>query len=296
MRVQQLGAVLLLTSMVSAGRLSGRYALPIPLDNNGNEIARLEIRQDTSDPGVAQTADPEPTADPAPSPSESQDPPPPQTTDDDDPEPTSEPSLPPTLPPTNIPSETTPVPTPTPSADPGDDDDDDDDDEEESSSSSSRRTTTTPPTSSSTSKKAEPTTQYSASETTIIVTRTLDNGDLETGTSVQTSLIPTNTVAPINSEPDTSGGMSSKTKATVIGVTCGVGGAIVLAVGFFFFWKWHSRRKQRAAIDDGDELVGMNAMGGIGEKGSGDGGDKFKSTLESYHAAPTGRANPSANF
>lgn len=304
MLAQRLCAALLLTSMVSAGDFSGRYALPIPVDSNGNEIAQIEVRQDTaSDPGVgvAPTDGPGVSDPPAPAPTESDPPPPPpQTTDngddddddDDDDNQTSvepQPTTPP--PPSTPPPQTSASPTPQPSSSV----DDDDDDEE---TSTTLKTSTTPKPSSSTSK-AQPTTEYSASETTIVVTRTLDNGQLSTGTSVQTSMIPTNTVEPISSEPDTSGGMSSKTKATVIGVVCGVGGAILLAVGFFFFWKWHSRRKQRAAIDDGDELVGMNAMGGIGEKGHGaagaDGQDKFKSTLESYHA-PSGRANPSANF
>lgn len=99
--------------------------------------------------------------------------------------------------------------------------------------------------------------------------------------------------------------MSKQTKTTVIGVVCGVGGAILLAAVFFLWWKWSSRRKQRAAIDDGDELVGMNAFQpsgmGASEKagaagGQGQGG-LFKDNLESYHAPVNQRpANAGTNF
>ena len=100
--------------------------------------------------------------------------------------------------------------------------------------------------------------------------------------------------------------MSKQTKTTVIGVVCGVGGAILLAAVFFLWWKWSSRRKQRAAIDDGDELVGMNAfqpsgMGSTSEKhggmGGGGQGGLFKDNLESYHAPVNQRpANAGTNF
>ena len=135
--------------------------------------------------------------------------------------------------------------------------------------------------------------------TTVVVVTV--NGEAKSSTQVSKTAIPTATQAPvnINSDPDTSGGMSQQTKNTVIGVVCGVGGAILLAVLGFGWFKWNSRRKQRAMADDGDELVGMNAMGGVGNNEkfgatSPGSSDPFKSNLESYHQP--GRANPGTNF
>ena len=127
-----------------------------------------------------------------------------------------------------------------------------------------------------------------------------------TATRTEKTLVPTATAEPIDSAPKTETGMSKQTKTTVIGVVCGVGGAILLAAVFFLWWKWSSRRKQRAALDDGDELVGMNAfqpsgMGSTSEKhggmaGGGQGG-LFKDNLESYHAPASQRpANAGTNF
>lgn len=311
-------ALLLLTSMASAGDFHGRHAIA---GAHLGARAGLSVRQEDNNPesgspnGTAQTSQapdneddkPQTSAPPAPS---SSDTPPPATSDE--PKPSADPTTPPpqssaqaepTTAPTS-PAETTKpqetsAPPPQTSEEPA-----------EQSTITRKETsqaaiiTAAPkdPKDSPTSVKAQPTTLFGTVDyTTVVVTRNPEGQDV-TSTKVQKTLRPTATAAPIDSSPKTESGMSPQTKTTVIGVVCGVGGAILLAGVFFLWWKWSSRRKQRAAIDDGDELVGMNAFqpSGMGEKtgaaGGGQGG-LFKDNLESYHAPVNQRpANAGTNF
>ena len=307
-------ALLLLTSMASAGDFHGRHAMA------GQMLAshaRLAIRQedDTPDSGAgtvqAQTSAPPADTSAPPAPPTTSASPPPQTSDEPSPEPTTPPApetsdKPPADPTTPPPTTALTAEPSKPTAGPPKETS-----EEEQKTSTKQETSkaplpTTPPVDKSSSIKAQPTTLFGTQEyTTIVITRN-PQGQEETATRTEKTLVPTATAEPIDSAPKTETGMSKQTKTTVIGVVCGVGGAIILAAAFFLWWKWSSRRKQRAAIDDGDELVGMNAfqpsgMGSTSEKhgamaGGGQGG-LFKDNLESYHAPASQRpANAGTNF
>ncbi|KAK1731458.1 uncharacterized protein BDZ83DRAFT_160232 [Colletotrichum acutatum] len=87
---------------------------------------------------------------------------------------------------------------------------------------------------------------------------------------------------------DSSSGMSSETRKTVIGVVVGVGGAIVLGALGFVAWRIWGKKKQ---AEENDGLMEYNNQYGnepkneIGSaQGSGSGRTPFQSTLESYHA------------
>lgn len=300
-------ALLLLTSMTSAGDFHGRHALAgnylgarhgliARQEDDNPESGAPEINQtsaapalETSTPAQPTTSADLPTTSDEPTPDPTTAPPQPSTAQD----PTTAPTTPPASTPTKEPSKTAPETA----------------DEPQEQSTVTRKATSQAPIQTEppkvTSKPAEPTTLFGTQEyTTIIITKGADGVD-QTSTKVQQTLVPTATAAPIDQTPKTESGMSKQTKTTVIGVVCGVGGAILLAAVFFLWWKWSSRRKQRAAIDDGDELVGMNAfqpsgMGSHSEKshtaGGGQGG-LFKDNLESYHAPVNQRpANAGTNF
>jgi hypothetical protein len=86
--------------------------------------------------------------------------------------------------------------------------------------------------------------------------------------------------------------MTQQTKTTVIGVVCGVGGAIFLALVFLVFWKfWGRRRAARKEAQEDDGLM----MTSPGEKDGSSAANPFQSTLESYHA-PQRPVNASSNF
>ncbi|EXF85019.1 hypothetical protein CFIO01_06533 [Colletotrichum fioriniae PJ7] len=98
---------------------------------------------------------------------------------------------------------------------------------------------------------------------------------------------------------DSSSGMSSETRKTVIGVVVGVGGAIVLGALGFVAWRIWGKKKQ---AEENDGLMEYNNQYGnepkneIGSaQGSGSGRTPFQSTLESYHA-PNQQVNASSNF
>lgn len=95
------------------------------------------------------------------------------------------------------------------------------------------------------------------------------------------------------------GGLSEKDKSTIIGVTVGVGGAIVLAASGILFWRLRNKRRNQ---DENEELISYGpGFGGPGtaEKSEASGPTSsarspFQSTLETYHA-PT-QTNAASNF
>jgi len=92
--------------------------------------------------------------------------------------------------------------------------------------------------------------------------------------------------------------MAAETKNIIIGVTVGIGGAIILGVGALMYWRL--RNKQRNSEESEDLVSYGNGFGGPGtaEKpetaGSASGRSPFQSTLESYHAPS--QANTASNF
>lgn len=85
----------------------------------------------------------------------------------------------------------------------------------------------------------------------------------------------------------------------IIGVTVGVGGAIILAAGGILYWRLRNKRRSQ---EENEELISYGAgFGGPGtaEKSEASGPSAsarspFQSTLENYHA-PT-QTNAASNF
>ncbi|EFQ26757.1 hypothetical protein CGRA01v4_08975 [Colletotrichum graminicola] len=98
------------------------------------------------------------------------------------------------------------------------------------------------------------------------------------------------------SSGDSSSGMSTQTRNTVIGVVVGVGGAIVLGALGFVAWRIWGKKKH---AEENDGLMEYNNQYGNepkAEVGSAQGAGRtpFQSTLESYHAP--NQVNASSNF
>ncbi|KAK1596872.1 uncharacterized protein LY79DRAFT_577029 [Colletotrichum navitas] len=98
------------------------------------------------------------------------------------------------------------------------------------------------------------------------------------------------------STADSSSGMSTQTRNTVIGVVVGVGGAIVLGALGFVAWRIWGKKKH---AEENDGLMEYNNQYGNepkAEVGSAQGAGRtpFQSTLESYHAP--NQVNASSNF
>jgi len=90
--------------------------------------------------------------------------------------------------------------------------------------------------------------------------------------------------------------LTPKTKTTIIGVVCGVGGAIILVGLGIVAWRIWGRKKSE---DEDDGLMGFRG-GSSGQEKSGSvsatgPANPFQSTLENYHN-PTKQVNASSNF
>ncbi|KAI5860695.1 hypothetical protein GGS23DRAFT_579887 [Durotheca rogersii] len=235
--------------------------------------------------------------------SSSPDTPTPSTDDSDTPAPTSDnppesTSTPPPNPPTTTSSSSQTTPTRT----------------TQSPTSDNGPSTTPPPTSSPSSPDSQPssttsggdnetsetvtTPQPQPSTSTFVTVITTTNSIGETiVTSSSSTIVSTPTVAPAESTQPP--GMPDSIRNTIIGVTVGVGGAIVLGVAGVLFWRLRSKRRNQ---EENEELVSYgDGFGGPGtaEKttdasGSTAGRTPFQSTLESYHA-PTS-TNAASNF
>jgi hypothetical protein len=105
---------------------------------------------------------------------------------------------------------------------------------------------------------------------------------------------PTQT-AVLNQENDKSGGgMSSKTRGTVIGVVVGIGGAALLGGLAIVAWRIWGRKK---SADEGDDFeYGKSEVGtaNSGNSSAGGSSNPFQSTLENYHNPA--KVNASSNF
>lgn len=294
----------LLLAVVALLCVAHAYAVDASPDHRA-----LMQRQDDAETSGATVADPEPTADPVPSttaepteqtteeptadPTTSEPPveetttaaeqtsaPPPAetTTSQSDPEPTTEAA------------QTTSAPAP---------------EQTESTTSAaddSEPSTTSPAETSSSSKNTDKqsTTTHSISVATSVAVVTKTNGDGEKETMTTTSR--TTHTASLNDDDssDGDGGLSPKTRNTVIGVVVGVGGAIVIGALAIVAWRIWGRKKNTEESDTlmtdyspaGQEKVAPDSSAGgstVGAQRS-----PFQTTLENYHQpAPV---NASSNF
>lgn len=94
-------------------------------------------------------------------------------------------------------------------------------------------------------------------------------------------------------------GITSMTRSIIIGVTVGIGGAIILAAAGVLYWRLRNKRRSQ---EENEELISYGAgFGGPGtaektEASAPSAGARspFQSTLETYHA-PT-QTNAASNF
>jgi hypothetical protein len=172
-----------------------------------------------------------------------------------------------------------------------------------SSSSAAKTTSSSSSTTSSTSVTSAPTTSSTPEPTTsqsvVIITNVLTvSGSLTTSYSSSTSSITSKSTNPasLGENQTTSSGLTPKTKTTIIGVVCGVGGAIILVGLGIVAWRIWGRKKNE---DEDDGLMGFRG-GSSGHEKSGSvsatgPANPFQSTLENYHN-PTKQVNASSNF
>lgn len=132
---------------------------------------------------------------------------------------------------------------------------------------------------------------------TAVVTQTDENGQ-QTTFSTQTTRTSTG-AALVTSDADSNNpGMSKDNQKIIIGVTVGVGGAIILGAAALLYWRL--RNKKRSGEENEDLVSYGTGFPGPGtaeksEPASSPGGrSPFQSTLESYHA-PTS-TNAASNF
>jgi len=160
-----------------------------------------------------------------------------------------------------------------------------------SDTTSSTSVTSAPPTSS--------TPDTTTSQSVVVITNTLTVGSSLTtsySSSTLSSTSKSTNPASLGENQTTSSGLTPKTKTTIIGVVCGVGGAIILVGLGIVAWRIWGRKKNE---DEDDGLMGFRG-GSSGHEKSGSvsatgPANPFQSTLENYHN-PTKQVNASSNF
>ncbi|KAF2970678.1 hypothetical protein GQX73_g2906 [Xylaria multiplex] len=134
--------------------------------------------------------------------------------------------------------------------------------------------------------------------TTYIYTSTDSSGQTHVGTS-ESLVVSTPAFSGDGSNNNGNSGVTPSQRNIIIGVTVGVGGAIILAAGGILFWRLRNKRRSQ---EESEELISYGAgFGGPGtaEKTEASGPSAgarspFQSTLETYHA-PT-QTNAASNF
>jgi hypothetical protein len=127
---------------------------------------------------------------------------------------------------------------------------------------------------------------------------TVSGGSLTTSYSSSTasSTAKSTNTASLGQDQTTSSGLTPKAKTTIIGVVCGVGGAIILVGLGIVAWRIWGRKKSE---DEDDGLMGFRGGSSGHEKSGSMSGtgptNPFQSTLENYHN-PTKQVNASSNF
>ncbi|KAI0874040.1 hypothetical protein GGS24DRAFT_460842 [Hypoxylon argillaceum] len=160
-----------------------------------------------------------------------------------------------------------------------------------SSGDDSNPETTDDTTSSST---AKPVTQTK----TVLYTSTDNSGQTHIGSS-ESVIVSTPGLSGSGGSSSGNSGITPQVRSTIIGVTVGVGGAIILAAGGILYWRLRNKKRSQ---EENEELISYGAgFGGPGtaEKSEASGPaasarSPFQSTLETYHA-PT-QTNAASNF
>ncbi|KAI1825796.1 hypothetical protein F4861DRAFT_499860 [Xylaria intraflava] len=166
-----------------------------------------------------------------------------------------------------------------------------------------QKPTSTPPPSTS-SDSSSPATSDSSPTTTakpITLTQTVlrTSTNSQGATTVESSesvVVSTPGLSGNSGSKSSSGGITPTTRNTIIGVTVGVGGAIVIAAAGLLYWRLRSKRRTQ---EENEELITYGAgFGGPGTaektEPSGPVRSPFQSTLETYHAPS--QTNAASNF
>ncbi|KAJ8121936.1 hypothetical protein ONZ43_g1738 [Nemania bipapillata] len=133
---------------------------------------------------------------------------------------------------------------------------------------------------------------------TVFYTSTDNSGQTHVGSS-ESVVVSTPGLTGGGSSSGGSSGISPQVRSTIIGVTVGVGGAIILAAGGILYWRLRNKRRSQ---EENEELISYGAGfagPGTAEKSEASGPtasarSPFQSTLETYHA-PT-QTNAASNF
>ncbi|KAI0436270.1 hypothetical protein F4803DRAFT_542811 [Xylaria telfairii] len=133
---------------------------------------------------------------------------------------------------------------------------------------------------------------------TIFYTSTDGSGQTHVGSS-EAVVVSTPGFSGGDGSKGSGGGITATQRNIIIGVTVGVGGAIILAAGGILYWRLRNKRRSQ---EENEELISYGAgFGGPGtaEKSEASGPSAsarspFQSTLENYHA-PT-QTNAASNF
>lgn len=133
---------------------------------------------------------------------------------------------------------------------------------------------------------------------TVYYTTTDSGGQTHVGSS-EAVVVSTPGFSGGDGSKNSNSGLSATARNTIIGVTVGVGGAIILAAAGILYWRLRNKRRSQ---EENEELISYGAgFGGPGtaEKSEPSGTSAgarspFQSTLETYHA-PT-QTNAASNF
>ncbi|KAL8387357.1 hypothetical protein RB595_009963 [Gaeumannomyces hyphopodioides] len=155
--------------------------------------------------------------------------------------------------------------------------------------------TTPPPTDKTPETTPTSGTPITSTRTSTIVVTDSANGRLSTLTSEFTTTSTAGLAGGSNGNNQQQAGMSEDQKKTIIGVVCGIGGAIVLAVVGIVAWRvWGRKRNQEEAEGAFGPSYSPAEKPDQQQPSSQSSRTPFQSTLESYHA-PT-QVNTASNF
>ncbi|KAI2632737.1 hypothetical protein GGS21DRAFT_521030 [Xylaria nigripes] len=168
-----------------------------------------------------------------------------------------------------------------------------------STSSSTTESTSEDVSSSRTIQSSPSTTPKPVTRTTTVFNTSVDSQGQTHVQSSESIVVSTPSFSDSDGSKNTNGGITATERNTIIGVTVGVGGAIILTAAGILYWRLRNKRRGQ---DENEELITYGpGFGGPGtaEKTepigpSANVRSPFQSTLETYHA-PT-QANTASNF
>ncbi|KAI1349975.1 hypothetical protein F5Y01DRAFT_287594 [Xylaria sp. FL0043] len=147
-------------------------------------------------------------------------------------------------------------------------------------------------------KSTKQTTAKPVTKTSTVFYTTTDSGGQTHVGSSEAVVVSTPTLSGGGSGGSGNSGITAKQRNIIIGVTVGVGSAIILAAAGVLYWRLRNKRRSQ---EENEELISYGAgFGGPGTAEKTEGGGSaaarspFQSTLETYHA-PT-QTNAASNF